>query len=407
MTDSATGAPAAARLIVVSNDGVEYVLGRPDLGIYVAVPEPGAAFVRALIDGESVPEATIRASAVAGEPVDGADFMAALSAAGLFGPAGEAGADASSSRGGPRWWAGVRPERAAWLFGRVAWCCYGIAVVAVLVLLRTRPEVRPNVEHLWFLPDPVWSSLALLPIAVLLTALHEAGHWLAGRAAGVPAAFRVSHRGIFVVFETDLTQIVALPRRRRYGPFLAGMAFDVVVLAAVLGLRSLNTADVVDIPGFADRLLAAVAILVTTSVVWQWTGIFLRTDVYAVLANALRCHNLYRATWLTVKDRLVTLTDAERDELEAISEHDRRVARWFGLLYAAGLVAQTWWVLRIFVPYLIAMGSWIVDNVTSLAVTSGAFWSCVLAALFVAARYGLPPLLALRERRLRSRGVLL
>ena len=37
------------------------------------------------------------------------------------------------------------------------------------------------------------------------------------------------------------------------------------------------------------------------AVVWQWAAVFLRSDGYAVLANALRCHNLYRATWCSAR----------------------------------------------------------------------------------------------------------
>lgn len=73
----------AARMsrVVIARDGDEYVLGRPDLGIYVVVPQPGAVFVAALQAGESVPEATARASTIAGAAVDGDDFLAGLAQA--------------------------------------------------------------------------------------------------------------------------------------------------------------------------------------------------------------------------------------------------------------------------------------------------------------------------------------
>src|ERR1051326_1516456 len=85
-----------ARLITVTSDGEEFVLGRPDLGNYVAVPEPGAVFVTTLQDGGSLAEATARAGDVAGEPVDGDDFLVGLAGAGLL---EVAGADAAGTDG--------------------------------------------------------------------------------------------------------------------------------------------------------------------------------------------------------------------------------------------------------------------------------------------------------------------
>jgi hypothetical protein len=47
----------------------------------------------------------------------------------------------------------------------------------------------------------------------------------------------MERRGIFPVLETDLTGLWALPPERRYGPFLAGMAVDGVVLFAAVAPR--------------------------------------------------------------------------------------------------------------------------------------------------------------------------
>src|SRR5690349_24815888 len=73
-----------ATALSVSHDGDRYVLGRRDLGRYVAVPEPGVELIAALARRGSLPEAVAAASVVAGEPVDGDAFLDALAAAGLF-----------------------------------------------------------------------------------------------------------------------------------------------------------------------------------------------------------------------------------------------------------------------------------------------------------------------------------
>jgi hypothetical protein len=391
--------------LVTGHDGDEHVLGRPDLGLYVAVPEPGVVLIAALQDGATLDEATERASQVAGAPVDSVDFLDGLAEAGLL---DDGAAPSQAPAGGRmRWLEGVSQRAARRWFGPVAWTAYGLCAVVALSWLAFRPDLRPSLEDVWFLGDPVLALLVYLPIALSFAAGHEAWHWLAGRAEGVPAAFRVSRRGIMIVFETDLTPIVVVPRRRRYGPFLAGMAFDVVVLAAALTTRALYRADVLAVPPLLDRVLGAVVLSQVIALIWQWAAIFMRSDGYAVLANALRCHNLHRASWLVTKGRLWRLNDAEVAELNGISAHDRRVARWFAVGQAVGAAGVGWLMVTLAVPFLVSMGLWVVNNLRSLAATSVAFWESVAVLLVLLLQWLVPPVLAWRERRLRKAGALL
>lgn len=95
MTNPIVDHAAAVRPIVVVPDGAEFVLGRPDRGVYVVVPPPGAVLVEALQAGEPLSVATARASRAAEAEVDGEDFLRGLAAAGLLevpsGPAPRAG----------------------------------------------------------------------------------------------------------------------------------------------------------------------------------------------------------------------------------------------------------------------------------------------------------------------------
>jgi hypothetical protein len=400
---------ARARLLQVVQDGDDYVVGRPDLGTYVVVPKPGATFIAALQQGGSLAAATSRASEVAGEDVDGADFLDGLVEAGLLEPLAVASESPAAPAGRARrirWIEGVSPRRARLLFGVPAWMFYTLSAAFAAGTLVGVPDLRPSWESLWFLPDPVLSVVVLVPIQLALAAFHEAWHWLAGRAAGIPAVFRVSYRGIFLAFETDLSQIVTLPRRQRYGPFLAGMAFDTVILALALGLRLLYRYEIVGLPAVVARLLDALVLGQLLRIALQWFTAFARSDGYAVLANALRCHNLYRTTWLTAKRRLWRLSPAEQAEYVDAGERDLKVARWFSLFYLLGLLGMAWVLLNVALPAAIAMVSWVLPNVASLAVGTVAFWESVAVLAYLAAQYGLPPLLAWRERRLRIAGAL-
>jgi putative peptide zinc metalloprotease protein len=123
-----------------------------------------------------------------------------------------------------------------------------------------------------------------------------------------------------------------------------------------------------------------------------------------VLTNALRCNDLYRATWLTTKDRVWRLTPAEIAELDAIGTRDRRVARWFGLVYLAGSLVVGWTVFALIIPFLIGMLVWIQGNLADPNPATASFWESLGAAVAIVGQAAAPILLALRERRLRKLG---
>lgn len=413
---------ASTAELTVGNDGEDWIIGRATAGIYVAVPEPGAVLIRALQRGASLGEATQEASAVAGEDVDVEEFLVGLAEAGILeldpadradgrseGTAGEtAPADASTRKSRPvRWVAGIPQHVAAPLFGRTAWVGYGIFALLAATIFVAAPELRPTYTDVWFLDDWAVATLTLVPISLAFAALHEFWHYLAGRALGVGAVFRLSVRGPFLAFETDLTQLVAIPRRRRYGAFLAGMAIDTVVLALALLVRLAATTGALSVPELVDRLAAAIVFVQTLGILAQFLLVFLRSDCYAVLANALRCHNLYRATWLVAKRRVFRLTEPERIELAAISEHDRAVARWFSLVYLLGMLGVVWIAITWLLPSVVTLARWTVDRLSTTTPDQAGFWTAILMLTYLVASYLGPLLLKIRERRLRQQGRLL
>jgi putative peptide zinc metalloprotease protein len=403
---AATDLLARVSRVVVGDDGDGCILGRPDLGVYLSVPPPGGVFVTTLQAGGSVSEATAKASQAAGTTVDGQDFLAGLAGAGLLDLPTDTTAGARGRSREIRWIEAVSPATARRLFGRWAWSGYALAAGFSLVVLGAVADLRPGLRDFWWLADPALSVLTLTVISWALGALHEAWHWLAGRAIGVTAIFRISYRGIFLVFETDVSQIATVPRRRRYGVFLAGMAIDTTVLAVALALRLADRLAWLGLPGWLDRLLAMLVLLQLIRLLLQWALLFQRSDGYAVLANALRCHDLTRATWLTTKRRLRRLTGADATELASISPHDQRVARWFGWGYVAGLLAMVWVLLVFVIPFLVDLVRSVADQLLHGPVASIGFWASGAAVAVAFGQYAVIPLLAMRERRLRRAGTL-
>lgn len=393
---------SALQLLSVAEDGDDYIIGRPDLGIYVAVPKPAVILIESLRDGASLAEAAGLASDAAGEEVDVDDFLTGLGEAGLL--ADPSSTVAASPLEGMRvsWIERIPQAVVKPLFSRVAWAFYAAATVAVIAILLIRPDVRPIFDDVWFLTDPIWSVLAIIGISVVITFGHESWHWLAGRAIGIPARFRVSRRGIFLVFETDLSHLVTVPRKARYSPMLAGFAFDIVVLTIAVLMRLAFREEVLHHPPALDRFFGAIVFRQLIVLVWQLGGIAFRTDTYAIIANALGCHNLYRATALTARYRLWRLDESEAEELAAIGPRDRSVANWFWLVYLTGVFVMFTVLVTYLAPFAFGMIVWIGPNITSFGLDTLAFWQSVGLTLVLVAQFAAIPVIAIRERRRRN-----
>jgi len=388
---------AAARLSLVA-EGDDVLVGNPATATFVAVPAVGGVVLSALVEGHSVAEAATVAFEHSQVEVDVEDFLATLEEAGILvyeeGPA---------LSGQVRWVSGVPSWLARPLFGKVAWFCYGLAFLFVIVAFAAEPALRPSFEDYLFVPDPMLSIICAYAMSVVIMIAHESWHWLAGRAIDVPARFRLSYRGIFPAAETDLSLLLTRPRRQRYGPMLAGPAFDVSLLALAIGLRWAYFDLGLPLSDVLARLLGALILMSVANLVLQ-CAVFLRTDLYAVLACALHCDNLYRISWLTMKERLLPVSAEESAELDSASARDRAVARWFSVLYLVGMFGVFWFLLNYLLPAAAGGFSWMVRDILSLSTGSPTFWEAVVVALLTAASNLAPIPLALRERRLRRLG---
>jgi hypothetical protein len=240
------------------------------------------------------------------------------------------------------------------LFSPAAWACYAALVVAALVTMIRQPYLLPTYNHLFF----TRSSLLVLTLGIVFgqlpfQLLHEAYHALAGRRLGLNSTLRIGHRFIYVVFETSLDGLVAVPRRKRYLPMLAGMGIDVLSLAAlILAAAALHPAS----PGGSDaravayRFLLATAFGVVLRFAWQFY-FFLRTDLYYLATAVLGCNDLQTAARQMLWNRVwrVLRRPGRLADESAWTPRDASAARWYSWLLLAGYG----WLLFIIVTVLV------------------------------------------------------
>lgn len=351
MTVESTDRVTLRRLSVVP-DGDDVLIGDPDTGTFVAVPVVGGIVVTALLEGRTIGEARARAEEAAGEPVDVAAFVDTLAELGFVDDGASVAAAPTAPVQQRGWLAGVSQRWARPLFGRVAWFCYAAAAVFCVLVFALRPDLWPRPADALLLSDAGLSMLVLVPLSYLLVGLHESWHWLAARSLGLRTRFGVDRRLYFLVFETDLSQLWSVPRRARYGPQLAGLAVDMVVLTVLLVVLLIW-------PG--QRLAAALAFATVVTTVWQCM-IFLRTDLYGVLVTATGCRDLWRTKTLLLRRAFGRLDAEQAAELAEADSRDVRVGRWFRWLWLIGCAVALGYFALFYVPLIGYLFDWTADG---------------------------------------------
>jgi hypothetical protein len=162
--------------------------------------------------------------------------------------------------------------------------------------------------------------------------LHEAFHAAAARRIGLRSRFRIGRRFYSLVAETVMDGLVAVPRRQRYLPVLAGPLADLLFFS-VLTLAAAGTG--VESPaGAFFRALAFAALL---RLAWQFQ-FYLRTDLYVLISTVLGLGDLHRVSWNVLRGwaaRLLRREPAAPDP-GGWSRREWWHARWYAPLLLVG-----------------------------------------------------------------------
>jgi hypothetical protein len=323
-------------------DGDEVTVGRADIDSYGLFPPDGAALLRELEAGVPPNQAAGWYQERFGEQVDMAEFLEVLEELDLLvGDGEEAVAPAPV-----RW---QRLGRA--LFSPLAWACYAVLVATALAAMIADPGLVPTYHHLFFTD----ASLLVLTIGIVggqlpLILLHEAFHALAGRRLGLNSQLRIGRRFYYLVFLTSMDGLVAVPRRRRYLPMLAGMLLDVLAIAA-LTLVAAALQHTTGVPLLVAKLCLAAAFGVVLRLIWQ-LYFFLRTDIYYLVSTVLGCNDLQAAARQLLRNRLNRLLRRSDRLVDETTMHprDRAVARWYSWLLLSGYLTLTVTLVTVVIP---------------------------------------------------------
>jgi putative peptide zinc metalloprotease protein len=257
-----------------------WVIGRPETGDFISIPDVAHRVITLLGEGLTVDEVSARLRAETGTRFAVADFVAALDELGFVGSVDDLlREDRADTRPSLPW---LRPEHVRWLLHPLAPIVVAGFAAAGVIMLALHPALLPSYHVL------VWSRRVGLVLAInaaigwTLVLLHELAHLATARGAGAPSRITLSTRLQFLVAQTDVSGVWAAPRRNRITVYLAGIAANLCLAGAfllVLGLAN---------PHGVLRSLLAVAVAETVLMLATQLMVFMRTD----LLRATRPHRV-------------------------------------------------------------------------------------------------------------------
>jgi hypothetical protein len=388
------GQPVLFHELTFIHEADDVLVGRTNTGPYAVLPADGAALLQELHAGATPEHAAQWYESKFGQQVNIDDFLDTLHDLGFIRPAGESALEPTRAVG-LRW-----IGRA--VFSPLAWLCY-VAILAFWVIAVAHDgALLPRPGQIFFTGSLLLVQLGISVGQLPLIFLHEAFHLLAGRRLGLRSRLGISNRYLYIVFETQMNDLLGVPRQKRYLPFLAGMICDAIVFA-VLGVVAELTKDVDGTFSLVGRIALGLAFTVLVRMAWQ-LQLYLRTDLYYVFATALNCYDLHDASTALLRNkmwRLLGRSNRVVDE-QQWTVHDRRVGRWYGPFIVVGICAMISIAVFASAPVLIEYVETAWRHI-GRGRLSDSWWDGLLSLLVLANWVVVPGYLSWRKRRIRHR----
>jgi hypothetical protein len=381
--------PLAFHTLTFVPEGEDVLVGKAGTDAYAVLPPDGAEVLQRMTRGATPTSVAAWYEASYGQRLDIDDFMASMAELGFLREVGDEPAAPIAP---------VRLQRfARAVFAPVAYLVYAFVVGAYVVVALRHPDVAPQPEHVFFTDSIVLVELLIVFGQLPWLGLHEGAHVLAGRALGLPSQLGFGTRLYFVVFETRMSSLLSVPRRRRYLAFVAGMLLDVLAISG-LGLLAYALRDSTGAWHVVGAVALAMAFPICTRLAYQFL-LFLQTDVYYVVATALGCYDLHAATRALVANRIwrILRRPGRVHALDGWTQRDLRVARWYAPFFASGVGV----ILAVGVLALLPVTTGVVRMAgegIAEGVSSARFWDAALFISITVAQVSFFAYLTLRNR---------
>ncbi|WP_257452477.1 hypothetical protein [Archangium lipolyticum] len=354
-------------------EGDEVIIGRPEVGAFIALPPEALELLDLLASGKRVREAEVLYEEKHGEKPSTEELLVALEARGFVHPAeGQAAAPgpvaSERSTAVPvRHHFARFPERLArLLFGRVALWLHGLLITLGVLALISTPSLVGTTRELAPSQHFSLTLLVLMGLGLLTTFIHEMAHLVAARAVGVGSRLGIGHRLWMVVAEADLSGLWLVERRARYLPLLAGPLVDLTSAAGLVLVLFAEARGWVLLSPWMHYLCQGAFFMYLFRLLWQ-CYLFVRTDFYYALANLLGCKSLMQDSEALLRHRLGRLLGRREQPspLADLPAREARFVRLYAMVWLLGRLAALTVLLTLQLPFLIGFVSGLHQALTS------------------------------------------
>ncbi|MEO3889237.1 hypothetical protein [Nonomuraea sp. B5E05] len=313
------------------------VVGRAEIGEFIELPAVYGEAIRLLRESLPVSAVEQRLADEQDVEIDVAELVEALTELGFVASVDEHRLPDPRTDAPPVHFPWLTDRHVSWMFSRPMKLAWLLVVGAALVTLVGRPDLLPHyADFFWgeYVGLTVLVNTAMVSVTL---STHEMMHLMAARSLGVPGRIGFGTRLHNLVVQTDVTGVWGVPRRSRYRVYLAGMAWDFLLMASL----TLLVAHVA-LPSLVQALFQALVVAVLMTIPFQ-LQVYMRTDLYYVLRDLLRTRNLFDdglafARYLRARAvaRLRRRPCPVEDPTGELAPHERRATRVYSVFLVIG-----------------------------------------------------------------------
>lgn len=181
-----------------------------------------------------------------------------------------------------------------------------VLIILANIFIIYKYNIFPKTNNALFIENkPGLSFFIYFIVSWAITCFHEFGHYLSAVKLGIPVKIKLSLRIVFLVVESDINSIWAIPQNKRTICYMAGFLNECLLLFVVLIINLfVNNA-------IFSRLTNMILLIIFINFIWQFM-IFLRTDFYFVLLNILRISSLHDSSIEIFKDLITKNNDYKK-----------------------------------------------------------------------------------------------
>ncbi len=240
-------------------------------------------------------------------------------------------------------------------------------ILGILVGFSVEQHIPTYKDFFWTDDLFILTIMGIVVVSILMF-LHEFAHLIITKAVGGEARIRLSSRFFNLTALTDHYHLSIVPKPWRYLPYIAGIFFDLIVIASIYWLITVSDIYMWKL-GILRQFLWSVLLFEFIGIVAEF-NVSIETDIYNLSVDFLDQDNLYNDTkkylylkinkishplFTPVKGLITMLLFTKKrlsqaNDMRLFSKQEQRQLLMFGLIFIFGLILSTWTFFIYFLP---------------------------------------------------------